>query len=229
MKPHILFVTVSICLLLAVYAIYSSLSYETVWLDDGVRIELVPSTVQDGLPHTTGPHTIRMTRHDYMSDRRDTILRHEYVHLAQKQDPQRWRAFYKQTWDYTLQTTPPDGIHQSYIVRLRPNPDTDDAPWAVWRNRYVFFPVYRDATKQLRDPIVHVWDLDTRQVVPIPDAWKRAFCDNGGAACPHQYEHPHEMAAEFLTHLSSAPAARAIRNSALAQNLLPKPSIGDGS
>lgn len=216
-------VFVGLCLLFVVYLT----TYNTVWLGNGVRIELVPPTVQDGLPHTTGPHTIRMTQHDYMSDRRDTILRHEYVHLAQKQDPQRWRAFYKQMWDYTLQTAPPAGIPQSYIARLRPNPDTDDAPWAIWRNRYIFFPVYRDATKQLRDPIVHVWDLETRQFVPIPDAWKRAFC---GTACPHQYEHPHEMAAEFLTHASNAPAARAIRNSTLArENLLPKPSIGDGS
>jgi hypothetical protein len=229
MKSQLVRVFVGIGVLLLAYTAVSAITYETVRLGDGVRIELVPSTVQDGLPHTTGPYTIRMTSRDYMSDRRDTILRHEYVHLSQKQNPQPWRAFYKDAWNYTLQTTPPADIPQSYIQRLRPNPDTDDAPWAVWRNRYVFFPVYRDATKQLRDPIVHVWDMETRQFVPIPDAWKRTFCGTG-AACPHQYEHPHEMAAEFLTHVSDAPAARAIRNSTLArENLLPKPFIGDGS
>jgi hypothetical protein len=181
-------------------------------------VEIVDPTCQEGLPHTWSPSIIRMTGHDWESSRRDDILRHERVHLRQRREPAAWREFYRTAWGYELTTTPPPGIPEHWVSRLRPNPDTADGPWAVWRGRYVFFPTHRDAKRTLRDAVVQVWDSVARRIVDPPPEWKQQFCEGGH--CPHQYEHPHEIAAEFITHAdtsegSAAPAALQLAAAAL--------------
>jgi hypothetical protein len=177
-------------------------------------VEIVDPVCQDGLPHTWGPTTIRMTESDWNSTRRDTILRHERVHLRQRQDRHEWMAFYRSVWGYECTQQPPPGIPPHWLDRIRPNPDTADGLWAVWRGRYVFFPTYRDAKRSLRSATVQVWDIQKRQMVDPPAEWKQYFCDGGN--CPIQYEHPHEIAAEYITHASNtSPAAQELYNSLL--------------
>jgi len=175
-------------------------------------VEIVDSNCQDGLPHTWSPSIIRMTESDWNSSRRDTILRHERVHLRQRQDPIEWNRFYRSAWGYECTKLPPPGIPQHWLDRVRPNPDTADALWAVWHGRYVFFPTYRDAKRSLRNASVQVWDIQKRQMVEPPAEWKQLFCDGGN--CPVQYEHPHEISAEFITQtVNNSPAAQQLYNS----------------
>jgi hypothetical protein len=134
-----------------------------------------------------------MTREKYTSARLPSLLVHERVHLDQKRDPQPWLDFYKQHWDYDVQLVAP--VPDIYAKHLRPNPDTASNPWAIWRQRWVFFPYSETGT--LRDAGVRVWDQLENRFVPVPEQWKARFCDADG--CPYQWEHPHEMAAEFLT------------------------------
>jgi hypothetical protein len=174
-------------------------------------VEIVDPACQDGLPHTWSPSIIRMTEVDWNSSRRDDILRHERVHLRQRQEPAVWRNFYRSEWGYEITKTPPPGIPPHWLDRIRPNPDTADGLWAVWSGRYVFFPTFRDAKRSLRNATVQVWDLLKKQIVDPPSEWKQQFCDGGN--CPHQYEHPHEIAAEYITHVSNSPAAQQLSQS----------------
>jgi hypothetical protein len=173
---------------------------QTIKLDD-IIIEIVDDGCKEGLPHTTGPNTVRMTRSIWEGPRRDSVLRHERVHLLQKgRDSEKWLEFYEREWGYKCSALPPAGIPAELVARRRPNPDTDACAWATWRNRYVFFPVFGD-DNSLRNAPVLVWDLAQGRLTKIPDEWRTEFCGTG--ACAHQYEHPHEISAEWLTDGSS--------------------------
>jgi len=167
------------------------------------NVEIVNPECKEGLPHTTGPHTMRFTEEAWSSPRRNETLVHERVHLAQKRNPTDWAEFYRRVWDYELLTVPPNDVPEK--DKLRKNPDTSDAPWAVWRRRYVFYPV--SLTGTLRNADVYIWDRESKQLLNDPPAaWRALFCDDSG--CPHQYEHPHELAAEYIARGSSSPAAK---------------------
>lgn len=168
-------------------------------------IEIVDSGCKEGLPHTTGPHTVRMTEEAWTSSRRSTTMNHEHVHLAQKQAEGDWAEWYRRYWEYELLATPPPDLPPKYVHALRPNPDTAVAPWALWRRRYLFFPNYADEQRSLRGAQVLVWDIDKHTLVDPPAAWRTIFCGEG--QCPHQYEHPHEIAAEYTAEGSNTPAA----------------------
>ena len=130
---------------------------------------------------------------------------HERVHLDQKKRPEFWRDLVKRIWSYELFVTPPAGIPSEWI--LRPNPDTEQAPWAVWRRCYVFFACCRDDRSLRKAPVV-VWDLERGEFVDIPPEWRTQFCL--GDALPHQDEHPYELAAEFIAESSTCPAAASL-------------------
>jgi len=165
-------------------------------------IEIVNRECQEGLPHTYDANTIRLTRSMYESSHVDDILIHERVHLDQKRNPSEWLQFYKKYWKYTVSSSPPTNIPYQFIVSLRPNPDTNDSPWVTWNNRYVFFPT-SSANNRLKDAKVTIWDLELHTVVDVPLEWKKMFC-SAESACPHQYEHPHEISAEFLTNKNTS-------------------------
>jgi hypothetical protein len=180
---------------------------QTIRLDESTRVEIVDDACKEGLPHTTDASTIRMTRATWEGARREEVLRHERVHCAQKgSDARAWRDFYARAWEYTIHTAPPATLPATLVARLRPNPDTADAPWALWRGRWLFFPVF-GADRKLATAQVIVWDTETRRALDAPpEQWRAAFCGRDGA-CPHQYEHPHEIAAEYLTDLKSTASA----------------------
>ncbi len=179
---------------------------QTIRLNDA-EVEIVDDGCKEGLPHTTGPRTIRMTRSLWEGARRAEILKHERVHLAQKShSAAEWRDFYEHSWEYKCYAAPPPGIPADLVARLRPNPDTSDSPWAVWRRRWLFFPAF-GAEGSLRDAEVIVWDLENHRQADIPAEWRDAFCGTEG--CPHQYEHPHEISAEWLAAGKSTASAAA--------------------
>jgi hypothetical protein len=165
---------------------------ERIPTEDG-WIEIVDEACKEGLPHTTDANTIRMTREKYDGKGITSLLVHERVHLDQKRRPEAWQEFYKQVWDYEIRQDSP--IPEKYTKHLRPNPDTAAAPWAIWRQRYVFFP-YTE-TGELKSAPVRIWDMLENTFVAVPEQWKARFCDADG--CPYQYEHPHEISAELLT------------------------------
>ena len=178
---------------------------ERLVLPGGELLELVSDNCKEGLPHTTGPNTIRMTRSIYNSNRRDSILTHERIHLDQKRRPDVWAQFVKSAWSYELSAVKPAKLPATYA--LRPNPDTSANPYAIWRGRYVFFSAYDSEHTTLASAPVIVYDLEEgRALSGLPAEWKAQFCTSSGA-CPHQYEHPYEISAEYATHPVETPAA----------------------
>jgi len=173
-------------------------------LKGGEILEIVDDQCQEGLPHTTGPKTIRMTQAVYGSNQRESILTHERIHLDQKTKPDAWSQFVKSAWSYELTNQNP-GI-PAKLFDLRPNPDTSANPYSVWRGRYVFFSAF-DASRKLSAAPVIVWDLEAKKALngPPPE-WKAQFC-TGNNKCPQQYEHPYEIAAEYATHNMETPAS----------------------
>lgn len=167
-------------------------------------IEVVEDTCEDGLPHTSAADTIRIPVQvwETSQSRRDNVLRHERIHILQRRSPERWLAFYKSAWGYTLANTPPAQLPADVVAKVRGNPDTWPHPWACWQGRYWFLPLYKDPDQpQLRNTEVRVWDSETRTWCAPPLAWRVQFC-RGAEQCPHQWEHPHEIAAEMWTDMS---------------------------
>lgn len=161
-------------------------------------IQVVADDCLEGMPHTTN-NTIRVISSILQSHNFQNTLTHERVHLDQKRNPGDWKEFYKVHWDYDIQSKPPEKLPEMYNNNIRPNPDTELEPWALWRNRYLFFPVFSNSElKSLKSPIVKVWDTRENRIVDIPDEWNKMFCKDG--SCPYQFEHPHEIAAELLTY-----------------------------
>jgi hypothetical protein len=165
---------------------------------DGTTIEVVNDTCLEGLPHTSNINTIVMPLSVWRSERREDTLRHELVHIRQRRDRTLWYDFYKNDWEYVPVSCPPELDRST----MRPNPDTDDTPYMAWRGRWIFIPLYNE-DRTLRNANVHVYDMKVGAFVDIPPEWTAFF-----SAGLRQYEHPHEISAEFLTTRRICPASK---------------------
>ncbi len=163
------------------------------------KIEIVTPTCESGLPHTSDAHTIRMTEDVWNSGTRDSTLKHERIHILQRRYPAEWRRFYEEHWGYTLHVAPPHKLPKNDAERFRANPDTAAEPWCCWQNRYWFAPLYHTPEQpKLLGVDVKAWDAhEERWLQDPPEEWRHLFCGDG--KCPHQWEHPHEIAAELWT------------------------------
>jgi len=166
-----------------------------------VVFEIMDESCESGMPHTTNPTTIRFPHSLWKqrdSERFKQVLRHEMIHLLQRQSPTAWRVHYKR-WGYTIQKDPPAGIPIGIVERVRYNPDIADAPWAIFEDRYVTVACYKSITNpQLRETEIVIWDLEVgKQIEKMPESWPW-----GGF---HQAEHPHELSAEMGADLKNTP------------------------
>lgn len=166
---------------------------------NNVEIQLVSSTCESGLPHTSDENTIRMTTDTWKGYTRDLTLKHERVHILQRRYPEIWARFYREKWGYELHTSPPKSFPIADSERMRSNPDTAAVAWTVWQNRYWIVPLYKNTEyPTLTGVSIQIWDADEKKwTQEMPDEWQRFFCGSG--KCPHQWEHPHEISAELWT------------------------------
>ncbi len=179
-------------------------------------VEIVGESCEDGLPHTSDANTIRITKTLWGApDRRQSVLRHERVHLMQRRQPNKWRDFYQSAWQYTLSAKEPPHMPAEVLDAVRGNPDTEGERWATWKGRYTWVPLYSNTeAPTLGAATVRVWDSVTKGwAAEAPAAWRHAFCLESGE-CPYQSEHPHEIAAEMWTDIdkwSATPAGFQLR------------------
>jgi hypothetical protein len=160
-------------------------------------IKIVNSDFSEGLPHTCDSDTIVIPENVWNSSHKEATLLHEYVHIEQRRNLDKWYKFYEEEWGYTKY----DGLF-NYI---RPNPDTSDHPLMIWRKRYVFVSLFTH-TRSLKDAKTHVYDVLTNAFVTIPDSWRSFF--ESDTYRVYQNEHPHEIAAEYLTKKPNTKAAQ---------------------
>lgn len=166
---------------------------------DGTTIDVVGDSCSEGLPHTIDRNTIIMPLSSWTSSHRESTLRHELVHIRQRRDASIWYTFYRDEWGYESVALPPELDSRS----IRPNPDTADSPFMLWRGKWLFLPIY-NADHTLRNADVRVYDIQNKSFTSIPPEWTAFFSASKlggghGTADLHQYEHPHEISAEFLT------------------------------
>ena len=167
------------------------------WLPlDGGPIDVVylDPIADGGLPHTRGKRGIALPLFlKWHPDAR--TLRHEIVHLSQKQYPTRWWGWYKKFWNFdVLSPQQAAKIPERWRERRRLNPDTMRRPFVSWQGRYVPLCVFvSDVSPELKQCKLGFWDLDMNQWTwEKPPGWEQMF------GTGFNDEHPHEIAAHWI-------------------------------
>lgn len=164
----------------------------------GTTIQTVSKTCEAGMAHTRIGDRIIIPDSIPLPHREPTI-RHELFHIHQRRFPDAWRTFYRRAWSFQFASAPPTGMPAGVVQARRSNPDTWDpavgGPWIVWQGRYWPVPIYTDSKEpRLREATVVWWDEWRQEVLAFPPAEWSAFFGS-----PTQQEHPHELAAVYLT------------------------------
>lgn len=167
------------------------------YMEDGPSstiIQTVHKSCEAGMAHTRADNRI-IIPDSIPLPHRDRTIRHEMFHIYQRRNLDAWRIFYQRAWSMQLVSTPPPNLPQSLKDSRRSNPDTWQNPWVVWQGRYWVIPIYQNATNpSLREAQTVWWDAWRQEVLFYPPASWTAFFGT-----PSQNEHPHELAAVYLT------------------------------
>jgi hypothetical protein len=149
---------------------------------------------ENGLPHTRANDIIALP--EKLSERElNKIIEHEKIHLQQRRYPTIWKEFYKKYWDYEIYKLPPIAIPSELTEMIRANPDTNDAPYACWKNKWWSIPIYKSHNDlKFINCIVKWWNQETNEIFNNPpDEWVSFFGFNVS-----QSEHPHEISAVYI-------------------------------
>ena len=147
-----------------------------------------------GLPHTRGKIGIALPVFLLWHPNEKTI-RHELVHLSQKQYQDRWWYFYKKHWNFRPAE---EGefleIPMKWRSRRRINPDTLKNPYTVWKDRYIPLSIFiSDTEPDLRFCKRGFWDIKMSQWTwEEPPGWITMFGSG------FNDEHPNEIAAHWI-------------------------------
>ena len=147
-----------------------------------------------GLPHTRGSSGIALPVF-LLWKPSETTLRHELVHLSQKQNPGPWWRWYKQYFQFRKATNEEiDSIPARRKIRRRINPDTLDSPYTVWKDRFIPISLFLSETSpDLRQCKRGFWDLTMSQWTwEPPPGWTEMF------GTGFNDEHPNEIIAHWI-------------------------------
>jgi hypothetical protein len=163
-------------------------------LNGPVQICYLDPRSDAGLPHTRGNSGIAMPIFLLWHPNEKT-LRHELVHLSQKQYKTKWWDFYTRNWSFKIASEKEFmSIPEKLRSRRRINPDTLGSPYTVWKERYIplsVFPSY--AKPDLRVCKRGFWDLKMSQWTwEEPPGWIQMFGSD------FNDEHPNEIAAHWI-------------------------------
>ena len=149
-----------------------------------------------GLPHTRGSNGIALPVFLLWTPIGfEKTIRHELVHLSQKQFPERWWTWYEREWNFR-KCTPDEfmSIPEKWRARRRINPDTLGSPYTIWINRYIPLSVFvNDLSPDLKNCKRGFWDIELAQWTwEPPPGWVISF--------GHSFndEHPNEIAAHWI-------------------------------
>jgi len=147
-----------------------------------------------GLPHTRGKSGIALPVFLLWHPSQKT-MRHELVHLSQKQYEERWWNFYKKNWSFRPATQAEFlEIPIKWRSRRRINPDTLKNPYTVWKDRYIPLSIFLSETEpDLRYCKRGFWDLKMSQWTwDPPPGWIDMFGSG------FNDEHPNELSAHWI-------------------------------
>lgn len=161
---------------------------------------VMPDSCENGLPHTRGYNIIAIPQ-SYLSKKSlPKTIKHEKVHLNQKQYPDLWRKFYKNYWNYEIFRGFPMNMPNELILHRRTNPDTEDMPFARWDRKWWSVAVYNNVNNpKVGNYSVKWWNEETNKVSDVaPEEWVNFFGKDNA-----QDEHPHEISANFIMDILS--------------------------
>lgn len=147
-----------------------------------------------GLPHTRGKTGIALPVFLLWHPSEKT-MRHELVHLSQKQFSEKWWAIYEHNWFFKKATENEFmQIPMKWRSRRRINPDTLKSPYVTWKGRYIPLSIFLSETEpDLRYCKRGFWDLKISQWTwEEPPGWVRLFGSG------FNDEHPNEIAAHWI-------------------------------
>jgi hypothetical protein len=147
-----------------------------------------------GLPHTRGKTGIALPVFLLWHPSEKT-MRHELVHLSQKQYPEKWWKIYEHSWSFKKASESQfTQIPIHWRSRRRINPDTLKNPYVVWKDRYIPLSILLSETEpDLRYCKRGFWDLKLSQWTwEEPPGWIRFFGSG------FNDEHPNEIAAHWI-------------------------------
>jgi hypothetical protein len=149
--------------------------------------------IENGLPHTRPPATIWFPGYMIKEKSFSATFLHECIHLHQRSNKKKWNDFYRNFWQFE----PYNGsIPKEIEERRRINPDTMRQPFYIWRGQWIPVLVFeRPGAADLKScKLLWVEPSGAWQQHAPPD-WELFFGTVNGSIC----EHPHEMAAYFLS------------------------------
>jgi phosphoribosyl-AMP cyclohydrolase len=160
------------------------------WLFNTQIVTMHP-TAEAGMPHTRPPNIIVMPVY-YPEKAMETTLKHEYIHIDQRNRRSLWQdAFEREGW-MRLDT---QEIPKRWEQQCRLNPDTVDQRFWAWKGRHVPLPLFeRTDSPELRKILVKWWDMEEGT---LQREAPRSFTERYGLS-PNQPEHPRELAAVEL-------------------------------
>jgi len=155
------------------------------------------TSCENGLPHTRAVDIIAMPN-GFSSMRFPKTIEHEKIHLYQRRNPDNWIQFYKKYWNYEIFKDAHLSMPKELTEMKRANPDTNDAPFACWKNKWWSVPVYKSSNDlKFRDCLVKWWNQETNKIhFEAPDDWVSFFGQKVSQA-----EHPHEISAVYIANM----------------------------
>jgi hypothetical protein len=169
-------------------------------LPHNIRVAMLAPSADGGMPHTRHGNIICFPQYFPFDGRTaQTTVNHEMIHIHQRAHPVIWDAIYKRIWQFTRFTgTIPDEL----LPRIRLNPDTILTPLYVWRNTWMPLPVFTRPESPMIGAMKLIWynvrTGEWQQVTP-PE-----FVDEFGQLADAEAEHPHELAAYWLSEPAGA-------------------------
>ena len=163
-------------------------------VDGPINVVYLDGRSDNGLPHTRGNHGIALPVFLLWHPSEKTV-RHEIVHISQKQFADRWWNWYSKHWGFRLATEEEFmGIPEKWRLRRRINPDTLGVQYSIWQNRYIPLTVFSSIiTPDLRYSKRGFWDIKmTQWTWEPPSGWIAMFGDG------FNDEHPHEIIAHWI-------------------------------
>jgi len=150
------------------------------------KIIIMTPSAEGGMPHTRAPNIICIPAYFPDSKLHET-LKHELVHISQRQNPEVWRKRgLAEGWTPILEADLPS----EWVQRCRLNPDTYDARFWAWEGRHVPLPLFiREDKPELRDIQVRWWDMkEGRLNSQAPATFVRKYGNVAASSAEHPYE-----------------------------------------
>lgn len=151
------------------------------------EIWTVPSSCEDGLPHTRYKNVIAMPI-NYSGDY-DNTIEHELVHLHQRKNLNKWYDFYSKYWKF--ERYPENNVPKEFIDNRRSNPDTIDSIYMIFSNKWLVIPIYNN--NSIKNASIIFYNINTKETLTQPpQEWIDFF------GYTPQSEHPHEISANYI-------------------------------